>query len=148
MPSWADQLLPLLLMEQYDMLPRFDTEESGWSIIYIEGSQIIISKILLNFFLWRSILSLQTVKTCMCIDYKIILFRPMEFSITFDIVMSGWFITYIEGSHIIISKRYCISFSEDRYSADPDAMRHYVAFHLGHQFLQKYPFRGYVSTKG
>ena len=37
----------------------------------------------------------------------------MEFSIKFDTVESGWSIIYIEGSHVIISKKKCISFFED-----------------------------------
>ena len=41
------------------------------------------------------------------------LLGPMEFSIKFDTVMSGWSIVYIKGSQIIISKKYYISFSED-----------------------------------
>ena len=32
------------------------------------------------------------------------LLRPMEFSIKFDIVKSGWSIIYIEGLHVMISK--------------------------------------------
>ena len=30
---------------------KFDTAKSGWSIVYIEGSQVIISKKILSFFL-------------------------------------------------------------------------------------------------
>ena len=37
----------------------------------------------------------------------------MEFNIKFDTVKSGWTIQYIEMSQVIISKKYCISFSED-----------------------------------
>ena len=40
------------------------------------------------------------------------LFVPIEFSIKFDTVKSGWSILYIEGSQVIISKKTCISFSE------------------------------------
>ena len=40
---------------------------------------------------------------------------PMEFPIKFDKVKLGWSILYIEGSQDIISKKYCISFSEDRF---------------------------------
>ena len=55
----------------------------------------------------------------------------MEFPIKFDTVKSGWFIVYIEGSHVIISKQVSyISFSEDYYcvlhvanSADPRKCR-------------------------
>ena len=43
--------------------------------------------------------------------------RPMGFSIKFDSVNSGWFIVYIEVSQVIIFKNYCISFSEDPFSA-------------------------------
>ena len=44
----------------------------------------------------------------------ITLFRPMEFSILKGIyIKSGWSIVYIQGSQVIISKKYCVSFSED-----------------------------------
>ena len=33
-------------------------------------------------------------------------------------------------------------------SADPDEMLHSVPFYLGFHCLQKYPFRGFKSTKG
>ena len=33
-------------------------------------------------------------------------------------------------------------------NADPDEMSQSVAFHLGLHYLQKYPFRGFLSTKG
>ena len=36
--------------------------------------------------------------------YILTLLRPMEFSIKFHTVKSGWSIVYIEGLHIIISK--------------------------------------------
>ena len=53
------------------------------------------------------------------------LLRPMEFSIKFDTVKSGWSIVYIEGSQVI-SKTDYISFSEDDFvsanSADHDEM--------------------------
>ena len=39
------------------------------------------------------------------------LLKPMEFSIKFDTVKSGWSIIYIEVSQVIISKKYCISYS-------------------------------------
>ena len=43
------------------------------------------------------------------------LFRPMEFSIKLHTIKSGWSIVYIEGSHVIIKKKNCISFSEDQF---------------------------------
>ena len=43
----------------------FDTVKSGWFIVYIEGSHVIISKKILYFLLCRSILSKQTVQTLM-----------------------------------------------------------------------------------
>ena len=43
------------------------------------------------------------------------LFRPMDVSIKFVTVKSGWSIIYIEGSQVIISKKYCIHLSEDRF---------------------------------
>ena len=36
---------------------------------------------------------------------RLSLFRPMEFSINFDTVKSGWSIIYIEGSLVIISPK-------------------------------------------
>ena len=77
---------------------------------------------------------------------------PMEFTIMFDMVASGWSIIYTEGSQVIISRKYYISFSENRFalvnSADPVEMPHYAAFHLGLHSLTKYPFKGFWSTKG
>ena len=60
----------------------------------------------------------------------------MEFPIKFDTVKSGWSIVYIEGSQVIISKKYTLFLSLKINSvlanrADPDEMPHYVAFHLG-----------------
>ena len=76
----------------------------------------------------------------------------MEFTIKFDMVTSGWSIIYTEGSQAIVSRKYYISFSEDRFalakSVDPVEMPHYAAFHLGLHSLPKYPFRGFCSTKG
>ena len=70
----------------------------------------------------------------------------MEFSIKFDILKSGWSIVYIEGSQVIISNRYCISFPEGRFWFSKQC-RHNVAFHLGLHCLPKYPFRGFWYTK-
>ena len=70
-----------------------------------------------------------------------------------DIIKSGWLenIVYIEGLQVIISKKYCISFSEDRFilanSVHPDEMLHNAAFHLCFHCLQKYPIRGLLYTK-
>ena len=36
--------------------------------------------------------------------------KTMEFSIKLHAIKSGWLIVYIEGSHVIIFKRFCISF--------------------------------------
>ena len=70
----------------------------------------------------------------------------MEFSIKLHTIKSGWSIENIEGSQVIISKKYCISFSEDYFvlanSADPE-MPHDVAFHLGHHV-----FEGFLVYKG
>ena len=66
-------------------------------------------------------------------------------------MQSGWsIIVYNEGSQIIISKIYYISFSAETgfvlaNSADPDEMPYYVAFHLGFHCLPKYLFRGFLS---
>ena len=50
-------------------------------------------------------------------------YQLMEFPIKFDTVKSGWSIVYIEGSQIIISKKYCVSLSLKQ-------TVHKVAFHL------------------
>ena len=46
-------------------------------------------------------------------SYYLTLLGPMEFSIKLHTIMSEWCIIYIVGSQVIISKKYCISFSED-----------------------------------
>ena len=68
---------------------------------------------------------------------------------------SFWFYTntwdgplyILRGSQFIISKISCIHFSENWFalanSADPDGMPQYAAFHLGLNWLSKYPFRGF-----
>ena len=49
-------------------------------------------------------------------DVSIItLFRQMEFSIKLHTVKPGWSIVKIEGSQVMISKKYCISFSKDQF---------------------------------
>ena len=40
-----------------DFSIKFDKVKSGWSIVYSEGSQVVISKTMLYLFLSRSILS-------------------------------------------------------------------------------------------
>ena len=47
------------------------------------------------------------INQCKCFTLVV----PMESSIKFDSVKSGWSIVYIEGSQVIISKKYHISFS-------------------------------------
>ena len=47
---------------------------------------------------------------------RVLLFRPMEFSIKLHTIESGWSIVYIKRSQIIIFKNKCISFSDDRFS--------------------------------
>ena len=72
----------------------------------------------------------------------------------FDTVKSGWFIIYIEGSEVIITKRYCISFSEDQFCLSKFKMvqilmkyhTYNAAFHLGLRCLPKYLLRGFWST--
>ena len=53
------------------------------------------------------------------------------------IFREGGSILYIEGSQVIISKKYCIPFSGDRFFADTDEMTHYAKFHQGLYCLQK-----------
>ena len=60
-------------------------------------------------------------------SYDKTLLRPMEFSIKFDTVKSGWSIVYIEESQDIISKKNIIFLSLKidlvlANSADPDEM--------------------------
>ena len=48
--------------------------------------------------------------------FLVILFfvdRPIDFSIKFNTIKTGWSTVYIEGSQVIMSKHNCISFSED-----------------------------------
>ena len=55
-------------------------------------------------------------------------------------IKSEWPIIYIEGSHVIISKKYCISSFEVfvlANSADPNEIPHHAAFHLGLHCLPK-----------
>ena len=53
------------------------------------------------------------------------------------------------GFHVII-KKYCILLSEDLFTfascVDPEEMQHFAAFHLGFHCLQKYSFRGLITT--
>ena len=80
------------------------------------------------------------------------LFVPIEFSIKFVTVKSGWSILYIEGSQVIIPKNIVFFSLKIDFilanSADPDEMPHYAAFHLGLLCLPKYLFRGFMYTKG
>ena len=80
--------------------------------------------------------------------------RPIEFSIQFNKVKSGWSIIYIEGPQVIISPQK-LYFSLWRSiffvlanSADRDEMPYCGAFHLDLHFLQKHPFRGFLYTMG
>ena len=85
--------------------------------------------------------------------YPLTLLRPMEFSLKFDTIKSGWSFVFIRGSKVIISKKNIalkIDFVLAR-SADPDEMPPdvafqdemppYAAFHLGLHCLPKYPFK-------
>ena len=79
------------------------------------------------------------------------LFRPMEFSIKLDTYQPVWSIIYTVGFQVIILKNVFISLKIEfiyANSADLDEIPHYGAFHLGLQYLQKYRFRGFQSTKG
>ena len=53
----------------------------------------------------------------------------------YDMVKLGWSIVYIEGSQVMISKKYIFLTQKIDFalanSADPDEMPHNVAFHLG-----------------
>ena len=61
---------------------------------------------------------------------------------------SEWSFIYIEGSQVIIFKKYCIFYLVLANSADPDEMQHNVAFHLGLHCLPKYPFWDFWYSKG
>ena len=65
--------------------------------------------------------------------------EPMESSIKFDTVKSGWSIVYIEGLPVIFSEKIFspkIDFDLAN-SAHPGEMPHYVAFHPGLHCLPK-----------
>ena len=88
---------------------------------------------------------------------ELTLFRPKEFSIKLHTLKSGWSIVYIEiGIYLGVTgyklpPKMLFSLRIDFFianSAYPDEMPHIVAFHLGLHCLQKYPFRGFQSTKG
>ena len=70
----------------------------------------------------------------------------MEFSKKLPTVKAEWSIVYLEGLQIVVSKKYCIFFSEYLFwvanSADPDEM-----LLLGLHCLPKYPFRSFQATK-
>ena len=76
----------------------------------------------------------------------------MEFSIKLHIIKLGWSILYIEGSHVIFSKKYGISSLKIDFvlakSADPDERLLLAAFHLGLHCSQKYPLWGFRSKMG
>ena len=68
----------------------------------------------------------------------------MDISIKFDTVKSVWSIVYIEGSQVILSKIYCISFLAN--SADPNEMTQSAALQQGLHSLQKFPvYKGYTK---
>ena len=72
-------------------------------------------------------------------------------SIQFDAINLRWFSVYFEGSQGIPTKTEFLSLNIVLVltnSADPDEMQHSAAFHLGLHCLQKYPFRGFLYTKG
>ena len=89
-----------------------------------------------------------------CCQYmaSLTLLGPMEHSIKFDRVKPGWSIVYVEGSHVIILKKYIfLSLKIDFVLAngsDPDEIPHDAAFHLGLHCLPKYPLWGFCSSKG
>ena len=66
----------------------------------------------------------------------------MEFSIKLHTIKSGWYIVYIEGSQVIISKILYFFLGRSIFylakSADPDEMSLCVTFHLGFHCLPKY----------
>ena len=57
-----------------------------------------------------AVMFLSRVLKFLNVEYSLSLFGPMEFPIKFDTVKSGWSIVYIEGSQVIISKIFYISF--------------------------------------
>ena len=67
-----------------------------------------------------------------------------------DTTSLGLPIEYFKGSHVVLSKLWCISVPEgyinQANSVDPIEMQHY-AFHLGLHCLLKYLFRNFQYTK-
>ena len=45
-------------------------------------------------------------------------------------------------------KKNCLKIFLTLNSEDPDEMPHYATFHLGLHCLYKYPFKGFLYTKG
>ena len=69
----------------------------------------------------------------------------MEFSIKLCLIKSGYFIVHIEGSHVILSKKFCFFLSLKIYfvsvnRADPDEM-------LQSSLLAIVSLGGFLSTK-
>ena len=73
---------------------KFDTVKSEWSMVYIEGSWVIISK----------------KKYCILNSFSEDQFHPIKQSANPDLCLHN-----IKGSWVMISKKYCISFSEDQF---------------------------------
>ena len=78
---------------------------------------------------------------------------PIDFSIQFNTVKSGWCSIHIEGPQVIITTKIVFLtlkiyfFFVLAISANPDEMLHYTAFYLDH-CLQKHPFRDFLYTMG
>ena len=60
----------------------------------------------------------------------------------------------LKGQKLLFHPKNVVFLSESNFvfklanSADPDEMPRFAAFHLGLHCLQKYPFKGFKSTRG
>ena len=84
-----------------------------------------------------------------CVTHSIL----MDFPIQINPTRMGSSIVYFKGSLVKISKYLWHSLLEFfliilANSAGSDEMPHFVAFHLGLNFMPKYSFRGFKKTKG
>ena len=81
-----------------------------------------------------------------CMTLRVNPLRPMEFSVY--TLKSGWFIIYIEGSQVTISKKYCTSSFVLANSADPDEMPIKCGISSGSSLFAKVPIFGFLVFKG
>ena len=130
---------------------KFDTAKSGWSIVYIEGSQVIISKKYSRTSVARTLMARSP-----CLDRTLFLVPRGYFiwKVTLDGQNYPWLeLIFMVPSLFEPMKFYCIylSFLSLKIifvfpkSGDPDEMPLYAAFHLGLHCLSRYQFRGFCN---